>query len=47
MSYQRKGNHELQIQTLNLIVAGLQNQINDINTGSGSSGGGGGETGAS
>ena len=40
-TYQRKGNHELQIQALNLIVADLQNQINNINTGSGSSGGGG------
>ena len=36
-TYQRKGNHELQIQALSLIVAGLQNQINNI------SGGGGGD----
>ena len=40
-TYQRKGNHELAIQALNLIAAGLQNQINNISTGSGSSGGGG------
>ena len=46
-TYQRKGNHELQIQALNRIVADLQNQINNINTGSGSSGGGGGEIGVS
>ena len=47
-TYQRKGNHELQVQAWNLIVAGLQNQINNINTGSsGSSGGGGGEIGVS
>ena len=38
-TYQRKGNDELQIQALNLIVADLQNQINDLS--SGSSGGGG------
>ena len=38
-TYQRKGNHELQVQALNRIVADLQNQINNINTGSGSSGG--------
>ena len=37
--YQREGNHELAIQTLNLIVADLQNQINDLSTPS--SGGGG------
>ena len=35
---QRKGTHELQTQALNIIVAGLQNQINNL-----SSGGGGGE----
>ena len=40
-TYQRKGNHELAIQALNLVVVDLQNQINNINTGSGSSGGGG------
>ena len=33
-TYQRKGNQELQIQLLNNIVAGLQNQINNINTSS-------------
>ena len=44
-TYQRKGNHELQIQALNLIVADLQNQINDLSTPS--SGGGGGEIGVS
>ena len=38
-TYQRKGNHELAIQALNLIVADLQNQINDLSTPS--SGGGG------
>ena len=37
-TYQRKGNHGLQIQLLNNIVADLQNQINNL-----SSGGGGGE----
>ena len=37
---QRKGNHELQIQALNLIVADLQNQINNLSSGSGSGGGG-------
>ena len=40
-TYQRKCNNELAIQALSLIVADLQNQINNINTGSGSSGGGG------
>ena len=29
-TYQRKGNHELQIQALNIIVADLQNQINKL-----------------
>ena len=29
-TYQRKGNHELQIQALNNIIAGLQNQINNF-----------------
>ena len=37
-TYQRKGNHEVQIQALNVIAAGLQNQINNL-----SSGGSGGE----
>ena len=44
-TYQRKGNHELQIQALNLIVADLQNQIN--NSSGGGSGSGGGEIGVS
>ena len=39
-TYQRKGNNELAIQALNIIVADLQNQINNLNS---SSGGGGGE----
>ena len=38
-TYQRKGNHELQIQALNVIVAGLQNQINNLSGGGSSSGG--------
>ena len=29
-TYQRKGNQELQIQALNIIVANLQNQINNF-----------------
>ena len=45
-TYQRKGNHELQIQALNLIVADLQNQINNLSSGGGS-GSGGGEIGVS
>ena len=32
-TYQRNGNHELAIQALHLIVADLQNQIHNINTG--------------
>ena len=40
-TYQRKGNHELQIQALNPIVADLQNQIKNLSGGSGSGGGGG------
>ena len=31
-TYQRKGNHELQVQALSLIVAGLQNQINNLSS---------------
>ena len=31
-TYQRKGNHEVQIQALNLIAAGSQNQINNSST---------------
>ena len=38
-TYQRKGTHELQIQASNIIVADLQNQINNLSSG----GGGGGE----
>ena len=38
---QRKGNHELQIQALNLIVAGLQNQINNLTGGDPGTVGGG------
>ena len=37
-TYQRKGNHELQAQALNLIVADLQNQINNLSSGSGGGG---------
>ena len=32
-TYQRKGNQELQIQALNIIVADLQNQINNLSSG--------------
>ena len=39
-TYQRKGNHELQTQALNLIVADLQNQINNLSGGGSCSGGG-------
>ena len=39
-TYQRKGNNELAIQALNIIVAGLQTQINNLSGGSGSGGGG-------
>ena len=45
-TYQRKGNHELQIHALSIIVAGLQNQINNLSSGGGGGGsGGGGEIG--
>ena len=37
-TYQRKGNHELQIQALNIIVADLQNQINNLSSGGGGGG---------
>ena len=33
--HQRKGNHELQIQALNAIVADLQTQINNLTSGNG------------
>ena len=39
-TYQRKGNNELAIQALNIIVAELQTQINNLSGGSGSGGGG-------
>ena len=38
-TYQRKGNNELAIQALNIIVADLQTQINNLSGGSGSGGG--------
>ena len=31
-TYQRKGNNELAIQALNIIVADLQNQINNLSS---------------
>ena len=34
-TYQRKGNHVLQIQALNIIVADLQNQISNLSSGGG------------
>ena len=40
-TYQRKGNHELQVQALDIIVAGLQNQINNLPSGGSGDGGGG------
>ena len=38
-TFQRKGNNELAIQALNIIVADLQTQINNLNSGSGGGGG--------
>ena len=38
-TYQRKNNHEVQIQALTVIVAGLQNQVNNLSTGGGGGGG--------
>ena len=38
--YQRKGNHELATQALNIIVTDLQNQINNLSSSGGGSGGG-------
>ena len=38
-TYQRKGNHELQVQALNAIVADLQTQINNLTSGNGGDGG--------
>ena len=46
-TYQRKGNYELQIQALNIIVADLQNQMNNLLSGGGDGSGGGGEIGVS
>ena len=40
-TYQRKGKHELQIQALTIIVADLQNQINNVSSGGSGDGGGG------
>ena len=40
-TYQRKGNNELAIQALNIIVADLQNQINNLNSGNGGGSGDG------
>ena len=34
-AYQRNGNQELQIQSLNIIAADLQNQINNLSSGGG------------
>ena len=34
-TYQRKNNHELQIQALNVIVADLQTQVNNLSSGNG------------
>ena len=38
-TFQRKGNNELAVQALNIIVADLQTQINNLNSGSGGGGG--------
>ena len=38
-TFQRKGNNELAIQALNIIVADLQTQINNLNSGGGGGGG--------
>ena len=37
-TYQRKGDHELAIQALNIIVVGLQNQIHNSSSGNGGGG---------
>ena len=37
-TYQRKGNHELQVQALNIIVADLQTQTNNLSSGGGGGG---------
>ena len=39
LKFQRKGNNELAVQALNIIVADLQTQINNLSGGSGSGGG--------
>ena len=46
-TYQRTCNHDLQIQALNIIATGLQNQINNITSNSSGGGGGGSEIGVS
>ena len=46
-TYQRKGSNELAIQALNIIVADLQTQVNNVSSGGGSGSGGGGEIGVS
>ena len=40
-TFQRKGNNELAIQALNILVSDLQTQINNLNSGSGGGGGDG------
>ena len=44
-TFQRKGNNELAVQALNIIVNDLQAQINNLSTNSGGSGDGGGDSG--
>ena len=44
-TYQRKGNNELQIQALNIIVADLQTQINSMSSGGNGGGSGDGDIG--
>ena len=44
-TFKRKGNNELAIQALNIIVNGLQAQINNLSTNSGGSGDGGSDSG--
>ena len=39
-TYQRKGNHELAIQTLNVRVTDLQNRISNLSSGNGGGGSG-------
>ena len=40
-TFQRKGNNELAIQALNILVSDWQTQINNLNSGSGGGGGDG------